>query len=88
MSIHFRCIFLAQPPLDQGEIQQVEKLISIYTNEDVDAMETVSTSDSMDVKVYTLEDDVQPEPGTKEMSNQMVPIWREVPGSCNGNYFT
>lgn len=73
---------MAQPPLDHGEIQQIEKIISIYANEDVDAMETTSSADSIEVKVYTLEDDVQPAAETKAMPNQMVSIWRDVPGSC------
>lgn len=87
MSIDFRCIHLAQPPLDQGETQQIEKIISIYANEDVDVMESTRTAGSIDSKVYTLEDDIEPPTGTKSMPNQMVSVWREVPGSRKIKYF-
>lgn len=77
----FRCIHLAQPPLDQGDIHHIEKIISIYVNDDSDGMETVTSNDSTEVKVYTLEDDVQPtnEPKT----NQTASIWREAPGNLH-----
>lgn len=83
LSINFRCIHLAQPPLDQNEIQQIEQIISIYVNDDAYTMETSSTADSNEHKVYTLEDDVQPSIDTKANpnSNETTSIWREAPGT-------
>lgn len=80
--IDFRCIHLAQPPLEQNEIDQIETIISIYTSDDAnaDAMETASSTDSIDPKVYTLEDDVEPTTELKTNQNRTASIWREAPG--------
>lgn len=76
----FRCIHLAQPPLDEIEIDQIEKIVSIYAHNDADTMETTTSDGSVEVKVYTLNDAIESAAEAEANQSQTASIWREAPG--------
>lgn len=69
---------MTEPALQKTQIQYLEKLISIYLDDDASA---TNQNRSNDDKVYTLLDDVDANNENTLRIESTTSIWREAPGN-------